>query len=93
MNLRIIMKNYAADPEIGLLTKSIWKPNGRATAMPTAWELICNLFPRSKIPTPWKIAIFRDWFSGEEISDFGFSKNIQRVWAVFFMMKEGQKVS
>ena len=39
MNLRIITKHHAADPEIGFLTKSITKPNGRATAMPTAWEL------------------------------------------------------
>ena len=39
MKLRIIMKNETADPEIGLLTKSMSKPNGRATAMPTAWEL------------------------------------------------------
>ena len=41
MNLRIIAKNHVADPEIlvGLLTKSISKPYGRATAMPTAWEL------------------------------------------------------
>ena len=28
------------DPEKGLLTKSISKPYGRATAMPPAWELI-----------------------------------------------------
>ena len=35
-NLRIITKNHAADPEIGLITKSISKPNGFATAMPTA---------------------------------------------------------
>ena len=40
MNLRIITKNYAADPVKGFLTKSISKPNGCATAMPTAWELI-----------------------------------------------------
>ena len=40
MNLRIITKNLAADSEIGFLAKSILKPNGRATAMPTAWELI-----------------------------------------------------
>ena len=40
MNLRIITKSHAADPEIGFLTKSISKPNGCATAMPTAWELI-----------------------------------------------------
>ena len=38
-NLRIITKNHAADPEIGFLTKSISKPHGRATAVPTAWEL------------------------------------------------------
>ena len=40
MNLRIIIKNHAADLEIGFLEKSISKPNGYATAMPTAWELI-----------------------------------------------------
>ena len=39
MNLRIITRNNAADPEIGFLTKSISKPYGRATAMPPAWEL------------------------------------------------------
>ena len=39
MNLRIIAKNLAADPEIGFLTKSILKPFGRATALPTAWKL------------------------------------------------------
>ena len=39
MNLRKITKNHAADPEIEFLTKSISKPYGRATAMPTAWEL------------------------------------------------------
>ena len=39
MNLRIITKNHAADPEIGFLAKSIQKSNGCATAMPTAWEL------------------------------------------------------
>ena len=38
MNLRIITKNYAADPEKVFLKKSISKPYGRATAMPTAWE-------------------------------------------------------
>ena len=41
MNLRIITKNHAADPEIEFLTKSISKPNGLVTAMPTAWELNC----------------------------------------------------
>ena len=40
MNLRIITKNHAADPEKGFLAKSISKSNGYATAMPTAWELI-----------------------------------------------------
>ena len=40
MNLRIITKRFAADPEIGFLTKSISKANGYATAMPPAWELI-----------------------------------------------------
>ena len=39
MTLRIITKNHGADPEKGFLTKSISKPNGCSTAMPTAWEL------------------------------------------------------
>ena len=39
MNLTIMTKNHAADAEIGFLTKLISKPYGRATAMPTAWEL------------------------------------------------------
>ena len=39
MNSRIIMKNHAADPAMGLLTKSISKLFGRATAMPPAWKL------------------------------------------------------
>ena len=39
MNLRVITKRFAADPEIGFLTKSISKANGYATAMPPAWEL------------------------------------------------------
>ena len=43
MNLRRITKRYAADPEIGFLTKSISKPIGCTIAMPTAWEL--GLFP------------------------------------------------
>ena len=38
-NLRIISKNHAADPEIGFPTKSISRPYGRATDMPTAWQL------------------------------------------------------
>ena len=40
MKLRILIKNYASDQEIGFRIKSISKPNGRATAMLTAWELI-----------------------------------------------------
>ena len=39
MNLRIIKKNHAADPVIGVLAKSISKSNGCATAMPIALEL------------------------------------------------------
>ena len=39
MDLRIMTKNHTADPEIGLLTKSISKPYGRAKVMPPAWEL------------------------------------------------------
>ena len=39
MNSTIITKNHGADPEIGLLTKSISKPYGLATARPPAWEL------------------------------------------------------
>ena len=44
MNLRILTKNLAADPEIGFLKKSISKSNGSATAMPTAWELILKIY-------------------------------------------------
>ena len=39
MNLRIITKNHAANPEIGFLTKSILKPYGSAATMPIAWEI------------------------------------------------------
>ena len=39
MNLTKIMKNDAADPEIGFIAKTISKSNGCATAMPTPWEL------------------------------------------------------
>ena len=45
INLRIIIQNHAAVPEIGFLTKSISKPNGFATAMPTAWELKKEIAP------------------------------------------------
>ena len=51
MNSRMITKKNAADSVIGFLTKSISKPNGRATAMPTAWELIIkNLFLATSNP-------------------------------------------
>ena len=52
MNLRMITKNHAADPEIGFLTKSISKPSGRATAMPSVWEFKLSLKALSR-----KIAI------------------------------------
>ena len=39
MNLRMITKNQAADPEIGFLTKSIFKSLVRSAARPIAWEL------------------------------------------------------
>ena len=39
MNLTIITKNHAADPEKGFLAESISKSNRCATAMPTALEL------------------------------------------------------
>ena len=35
INLTIITKNHAADPEIRFLAKSISTSNGYATAMPT----------------------------------------------------------
>ena len=44
MNLRIKTKNHIADPEKEILTKSISKPYGGATAMPPAGELIISLF-------------------------------------------------
>ena len=39
MNLRVITKNHAADRNLRFLIKSISNPYGRATAIPTAWEL------------------------------------------------------
>ena len=44
INLRIITKNHAADPEIMFLAKSISKLNGCATAISTALELILIKF-------------------------------------------------
>ena len=43
VNSRMITKNHAADPEIGFLIKSILKPYGRETAMPSAWEFSLKL--------------------------------------------------
>ena len=40
INLMVMTKNNASDPEIEFLTKSISKPDGRATAIPTALRLI-----------------------------------------------------
>ena len=37
-------KNPTADPEIGCVTKSISKPYGRVTAMPTMCELNFSMF-------------------------------------------------
>ena len=39
MNLMIITKNHAADPEIGFLTESISSPYYGAMAMPTARDV------------------------------------------------------
>ena len=39
MDLTIITKNQATNPEKGFLAKSISMPNGCASAMATAWEL------------------------------------------------------
>ena len=39
MNLRIITKKHAAEPEIGFPAKSISKPYGRAAVMPPSWDL------------------------------------------------------
>ena len=44
MNLGIITKNNEADPEIVFLIESISKPFGRATAMPSAWELNWKIY-------------------------------------------------
>ena len=48
MNLRIITKNHAADPEIGFLNKSIFMPFGQTAAMPIAWELSFAYFFSSR---------------------------------------------
>ena len=40
INLSILTKNHTTNPETGFLAKSISKPYGRATAMPSAWESI-----------------------------------------------------
>ena len=51
INLRIVTKNHAADPEKGFFTKSISKLLGRATAMPPAWELIIGSRNNEKLTT------------------------------------------
>ena len=65
INFRIITKNHAAYPEIRFLTKSISKPYGRATAIPTAWDLnlhICYTQIRSTLLAAlW--AFFSAYFS------------------------------
>ena len=45
----VITTNNASDPEIGFLTKSISKPDGRATAMPTALKLKKFGYKKSEI--------------------------------------------
>ena len=52
MNLRIITKNHAADPEIEFLAKSISKSNCFATAMPTAWEITNLIYVISLLIKP-----------------------------------------
>ena len=47
MNLRIVIKNHAADSKIAFLVKSVSKPNGCAKAMPTAWELKSQNFAKT----------------------------------------------
>ena len=59
MNFRIIMKNRAGDLEIGFLTKSILKSYGRATAIPTAWELSFSGVPK-KISYHFKVFCILD---------------------------------
>ena len=62
MNLRIITKNHAADPEKGFLAKSISKSNGYATAMPTAWELI-RKYNFYIFFSKWAIAVVKGWIN------------------------------
>ena len=50
MNLGIMTKNHAVDPEKGFLTKSISKPYGCSTAMPPAWESKIEFLDHSKSP-------------------------------------------
>ena len=58
MNLRIITKNHAPDPEIGFLIRSISKRYGLATAMPPVLELNGRLpDPKDHIPIPEPTAL------------------------------------
>ena len=63
MNLRIKNKNHVADREKEFLTKSISKPYGRTTAMPTVRALIepyfISMFNLQLYKMPLKLK-FRD---------------------------------
>ena len=74
MNLRIITKRFAADPEIGFLTKSISKANGYATAMPPAWELKINNFMNLTLKLKIFLFNFKKIFStGDRLNSFSLS--------------------
>ena len=55
MNLRVITKSHATDPEIVFPTKSISKLYDRGTAISTAWELNFDFFTFIE-----KLKIFRN---------------------------------
>ena len=44
INLKIVTKNHAGNSEKRFLAKSISKPYGCATALPTAWDLMNVIF-------------------------------------------------
>ena len=62
INLRITIKNPAADTEIEFLTKSISKPYGNATTMPTAWELSTTISGTPRISEKCQIFWYRFFF-------------------------------
>ena len=92
MNLRIKTKNRAADPEIRILTKSISKFYGRATAMPPAWELrlikkpifllLCH-----KLPEKWGIEKNFNNF----VKNFR-KKNLERSLKMLIFSEESQNL-